>query len=124
MLLEFLVLVTWLEAIETRGLQLSIVNVIRKQYFSDENKVRCGVPFKDPHRVIFKIYDDLDQMEPVNGVIKSNVLTQLKKNLVSLKDDPLMLEGPLGLEPLYKEFLKESSRTARRKALCCVMSIL
>eukprot|EP00092_Neocalanus_flemingeri_P105850 GFUD01135743.1.p1 GENE.GFUD01135743.1~~GFUD01135743.1.p1 ORF type:complete len:174 (+),score=40.26 GFUD01135743.1:124-645(+) len=105
-LFEYLVLATWLQGAEERGLVMDILVNLRDKFFNDPDKVESVVPFQDTH---------------ANGVVVSGVLTELIKNLLFLTEDPVYRDE---LDPLYKIFLKEMSLKASRRVQHCILSIL
>ena len=121
-LFEYLVLATWLQSAEERGLVMDILVNIRDKFFNDSDKVESVVPFQDTHGKIIDIFEGLDSvLDAVNGVVVSGVLTELIKNLLFLTEDPVFRDE---LDPLYKVFLKEMSLKASRRVQHCILSIL
>jgi len=121
-LFEFLVLATWLQGAEERGLVMDILVNIKDKFFNDTDKVESVVPFQDTHGKVIDIFEGLDSvLDAVNGVVVSGVLTELIKNLIFLTEDPVFRDE---LDPLYKVFLKEMSLRASRRVQHCILSLL
>ena len=121
-LFEYLVLATWLEGAEERGLVMDILTNIRDKFFTDPDKVESIVPFQDVHGKVIDIFVGLDNvLDAVNGVVVSGVLTELIKNLLSMTEDPVYRDE---LDPLYKVFLKDMSLKASRRVQHCILSLL
>lgn len=119
---EFLVLSSWLEKAEERGLVVDLLTEVRDRFFSDPDQVESSVPFQDVHGKVARVFTGLEKvLKPVNGVVVSGELEELKHELLNLRDDPVIKEE---LDTLYRVFLKEVAQTASRRIQSCILSIL
>jgi len=121
-LFQYLVLSTWLDKAETRGLELDILVQIRDRWFSDPDCVESGIPFQDIHSSVHRVFVLLQSvLSPVQGVVVGGHIKELKLVLSQLREDPVIREE---LDPLYKVFLKEMSESRVRRVENCLLSIL
>ena len=60
-------------------------------------------------------------LSPVNGVVVAGEVADVKKTLISLREDPVYKED---FDSLYRIFLKERAGSGIKKIQNCILSIL